>query len=71
MSSIMRKIGSMKTLSMEKYLEDKRVAARAARNRALQESLLRDGTFERAFAGLCGLRGLNMPESEQKELNFA
>ena len=68
MSSIMRKIGSMKTLSMEMYLEDK---PRAERNRELCENMRRDGTFERAFARLCALRGLNMPESEQKELNFA
>lgn len=67
----MRRIGSMKTLSMEKILEDKRKDERAARNRVLAENLLRDGTFERAFAGLCGLRGLNMPEKEEKALNFA
>ena len=71
MSSIMRKIGSMKTLSMEMYLEDKRRAARAERNRELCENMRRDCTCERAFARLCALRGLNMPESEQKELNFA
>lgn len=66
-----RTIGSMKTLSMEIILEEKRRQARAARNRALNEQMRADLTWERAFENLCGMRGLNVSVCAQKQLNFA
>ncbi len=68
---MMRTIGSMKTLSMEQIIEDKRRVRNAARNELLSERLAADATFERAFARLCAMQGLNSAERTQKELNFA
>lgn len=68
---MMRRIGSMKRLSMEIILEQKRRQVRAMRNRALAERMRADKTVEGALESLCGLRGLNAAESVQKQLNFA
>lgn len=56
----------MKTLSMEKFLEDKRRAVYAARNLQLAEQLRQDGSFEGAFARLCAMQGLTAPAMRQE-----
>ena len=60
----------MKTLSMERQLEEMRRALREARNGRLAARLRADGSFDKAFARLCGMRGLNAPAA-QKQTEFA
>lgn len=65
---MMRTIGSMEQLSMDKRLECLRRAARAKRNRELRIRLAEAGTAECVLSRFLTMRGLG--ESTENALNF-
>lgn len=67
---MMRKIGSMKQLSMDIQLNEMRRRARAARNEQLRRRLADDRETERAFERLISLWAIGEGKPE-KTPNFA
>ena len=68
MSSIMRTIGSMNKLSMDKQLDILRREARERRNAALRARLADDMTAERVLSRFLAMKGLGEPS--ENALNF-
>ena len=65
---MMRRIGSMNKLSMDKQLETLRREARKRRNEALRARLADDMTAERVLSRFLAMKGLG--ESTENALNF-
>lgn len=66
---MMRRIGSMNKLSMDKQLETLRREARKRRNEALRARLADDMTAERVLSRFLAMKGLGEPS--ENALNFA
>lgn len=66
---MMRRIGSMNKLSMDKQLETLRREARERRNEALRARLADDMTAERVLSRFLAMKGLGEPS--ENALNFA
>ena len=66
---MMRRIGSMNKLSMDKQLETLRREARERRNEALRARLTDDMTAERVLSRFLAMKGLGEPS--ENALNFA
>ena len=65
---MMRRIGSMNRLSMDKQLETLRREARKRRNEALRARLADDMTAERVLSRFLAMKGLGEPS--ENALNF-
>lgn len=65
---MMRRIGSMNKLSMDKQLETLRCEARKRRNEALRARLADDKTAERVLSRFLAMKGLGEPS--ENALNF-
>lgn len=65
---MMRRIGSMNKLSMDKQLETLRREARKRRNEALRARLADDMTAERVLSRFLAMKGLGEPS--ENALNF-
>ena len=65
---MMRRIGSMNKLSMDKQLETLRREARKRRNEALRARLADDMTAERVLCRFLAMKGLGEPA--ENALNF-
>ena len=65
---MMRRIGSMNKLSMDKQLETLRREARERRNEALRARLTDDMTAERVLSRFLAMKGLGEPS--ENALNF-
>ena len=65
---MMRRIGSLNKLSMDKQLETLRREARKRRNEALRARLADDMTAERVLSRFLAMKGLGEPS--ENALNF-
>ena len=65
---MMRRIGSMNKLSMDKQVETLRREARKRRNEALRARLADDMTAERVLSRFLAMKGLGEPS--ENALNF-